>query len=77
MKSLALYGFFIVVIVGLFYLRSIEPFVIATASNKTPWYMSTSFMVPAFIIFMILFIMLEAKGIKVHCIAMPMFPGCM
>ena len=77
MKSLALYGLFIGVILALFYLRSREQFVIATTANQTPWYMSSSFMIPAIIVLVLLVIFLEIKGIPVHCIAMPMFPGCM
>lgn len=77
MKSLALYGLFVVVIVSLFCLRSRENFVIATAANKTPWYMSSSFLVPALIFLTIIVAIMEVQGIKIHCIAMPMIPGCM
>jgi hypothetical protein len=77
MKSPALYGLFAVVVLSLFFLRSREQFVIATASNQTPWYMSSSFMVPVLIVLTLVVIILEIRGFPIHCIAMPMFPGCM
>jgi len=76
MKSLALYGLFIGGIVALFYLRSMEHFVIATVANQTPWYMSPSFMTPAIIVLVLVVILLEIRGFPIHCLAMPMFPGC-
>jgi len=78
MKSrMALYGLIAVVVVILFYLRSTEPFVIATASNQTPWYMSSTFMVPVFIVVSFIILVLELKGVPIHCIAVPLLPGCM